>query len=122
MLLLAVMLGGALGAACRYLSGLGITALLGTQALPVATLAVNVIGSFLLGLLIFSKFLGLPEAYKLALGTGFLGALTTFSTFQLELFQLSESAKWFTLWLYLLASLTLGFGAVLLGKRLAELS
>jgi fluoride exporter len=56
-----------------------------TLRLPAATLFVNILGSFLLGLLIGK---GTGEMWSLLLGTGFLGSFTTFSTFKLEGIQL----------------------------------
>jgi fluoride exporter len=58
--------------------------------LPVATLFVNILGSFLLGILIGN---GTGEMWSLLLGTGFLGSFTTFSTFKLEGIQLHVDSR-----------------------------
>ncbi len=73
--------GGFLGAICRFLFCELVEAQLGT-------LSVNVLGSFLLGLIMYdTEYIGFisPEG-KLALGTGFMGAFTTFSTFAVQSF------------------------------------
>jgi CrcB protein len=83
--LLALALGGALGAVSRY----GIGQLLTTSGvahLHVATFSVNVVGAFFMGFLfvVFQR-LEAPEALRIGLKVGFLGAFTTFSAFSLEL-------------------------------------
>lgn len=120
---LAVMAGGALGALCRYLTNEGFRLYVqqGTNALPYpfATLSVNILGSFLLSLLLFSSHLNLNPQLKLAIGTGFLGALTTFSTFEVESFKLLEGGNPLAALLYMAGSVVLGFAAVLLGRWIA---
>lgn len=80
----AVGLGAALGAWARWLLGLALNPLF--LALPLGTLAANVIGGYLVGVAvgIFHLNSGLPVALKLFVITGFLGGLTTFSTFSAE--------------------------------------
>lgn len=81
---LLVGVGGFLGAVARY-SASQYFHENHTFRLPSATLLVNILGSFLLGLLIGK---GTSEMWSLLLGTGFLGSFTTFSTFKLEGIQL----------------------------------
>lgn len=89
--------GGAIGATFRYLIGLGLVSLLG-KGFPFATLAVNVIGSFIMGYifqLIQQGALNSSPWWPL-IGVGFLGALTTFSSFSMDtllLFQQGELVK-----------------------------
>ncbi len=85
--LLAIALGGAFGAVSRYLISGWVARLTHESAFPYGTLAVNVTGSFLLGLMMGLGGEGrllLPPAVRVVLGIGFLGAFTTFSTFSYE--------------------------------------
>jgi CrcB protein len=81
---LGVGLGAALGAWARW----GLAAALNARfpALPLGTLAANVLGGFLIGMAMewFTRHAGYSEALRLFIVTGFLGALTTFSTFSAE--------------------------------------
>ncbi|MFC5302369.1 fluoride efflux transporter CrcB [Azospira restricta] len=81
---LAVGAGAALGAWVRWLLGLALNPLL--VMLPLGTLAANLIGGYLVGVAVgvFHINSGLPPALKLLVITGFLGGLTTFSTFSAE--------------------------------------
>ncbi|PKO34208.1 MAG: fluoride efflux transporter CrcB [Betaproteobacteria bacterium HGW-Betaproteobacteria-7] len=81
---LAVGAGAALGAWARWLLGVALNPLF--IALPLGTLAANVIGGYLVGVAVgvFHLNSGLPVALKLFAITGFLGGLTTFSTFSAE--------------------------------------
>lgn len=84
---LAVGAGAALGAWARWLLGLALNPLF--IALPLGTLAANVIGGYLVGVAVgvFHLNSGLPVALKLFAITGFLGGLTTFSTFSAEVIE-----------------------------------
>ncbi len=85
--LLVVALGGALGAVSRYLVSGWVSRLSHESPFPYGTLTVNFVGSFLLGLLMGIGGEGrwlVPPALRVALGIGFLGALTTFTTFSYE--------------------------------------
>lgn len=81
---IAVGLGAALGAWARWLLGLALNPLF--VMLPLGTLAANLIGGYLVGVAVgvFHINSGLPPALKLLVITGFLGGLTTFSTFSAE--------------------------------------
>ena len=84
---LVVAAGGALGAICRYLLSGWLTRLTHESAFPYGTLGVNVVGSFLLGVLMGIGGEGrwlVPPGVRVFVGVGFLGALTTFSTFSYE--------------------------------------
>jgi len=81
---------GALGAPLRYLVDIAITERT-KGTFPWATFAINVTGSFLLGLLTgLGLHHGLPKTARVVLGTGFCGAYTTFSTFTYETVRLLE--------------------------------
>lgn len=93
--ILAVGLGGSLGAICRFYVGTIVTKHF-PHELPLATLGVNIVGSFIIGLLV-GLFMTLtpPEYIKGFLITGFLGALTTYSTFAIESFVLLNNHFWY---------------------------
>lgn len=115
------MAGGALGALCRYLVNLSFQgSFQGSSAYPAATFTVNIVGSFLLSFLLFNTALTLPTELKTAVGTGFLGALTTFSTFELETFTLFDRGRWPLALLYSFGSVAVGLAAVLLGRWAAR--
>lgn len=92
----AVGAGAALGAWLRWLLGLGLNQLL--PMLPLGTLAANLLGGFLVGVAVGAFHLnsGLPPALKLFAITGFLGGLTTFSTFSAEVVErlLAQEFGW----------------------------
>ncbi|ACV24409.1 fluoride efflux transporter CrcB [Methanocaldococcus fervens] len=86
--LLLIGVGGFFGAVFRYIISGIIPVKFG---IPTGTLAVNLIGSFILGFLLYSSlFTSISTEYKLFIGTGFCGALTTFSTFSYETFALID--------------------------------
>ncbi|MBS0591089.1 MAG: fluoride efflux transporter CrcB [Proteobacteria bacterium] len=82
--LLAVLLGGAIGSALRWALGLALNPVL--ASLPLGTLAVNLIGGFIIGgaMGVFDHYQTLPPELRLFVITGFCGGLTTFSTFSAE--------------------------------------
>ena len=91
MTLLWVMLAGGLGSRARYLLGLWAAAAFGT-AFPVGTLIVNLAGSFLLGFLVpFALSGSISAELRAALGAGFLGGFTTYSSFNQETLVLMTS-------------------------------
>ncbi len=97
-------IGGAVGAASRYLAGIWIGKKTGTK-FPYSTLFINIAGSFLLGILTGMKLSqGIPEWCWLLLGVGFCGAFTTFSTFGYEAIQLFLSKQLKKAYLYITAS------------------
>lgn len=81
---LAVGLGAFLGAVARWLLGIALNPIL--PSLPLGTLAANLIGGLIMGVALgfFSHYEGVPIVWRLAVTTGFLGGLTTFSTFSAE--------------------------------------
>lgn len=110
-------LGGAAGAILRYLIGL---LPVGTQGgFPWKTLAINILGSFLIGILTGLILKGaLAPRWELLLKTGFCGGFTTFSTFALESQGLIDKGAYGAAAFYMGISLVAGAFAVVAGERL----
>lgn len=102
---------GAVGAYARFYVG-GVVAARRPSAFPFGTFVVNLTGGLALGLL---TGLAVPGDVRLVLGTGFLGAYTTFSTWMVEAQRLGEDGDWATMWLYLLGSMLAGVATTGLG-------
>ena len=122
-LLLFIGIGGFFGATTRYLVGGWVQDWSRSVSFPYGTVAVNLLGAFLLGFLFYlgeNRQLFTPDTRAL-LFIGFLGAFTTFSTFELEGFNLFSRGQTLAGWLYLGGQVLLGFLAVWLG-RIAALS
>ena len=111
--ILLVALGGALGAVTRFLVG---TAFNRFPGWPWGTLFINLTGCFLISLF-FHRAESLDPAWRYLFPVGFVGAYTTFSTFELETVQLAEQGRLGAAGLYVLTSNVLGFLAVLLARR-----
>ena len=110
MTVLLVLLGGALGAATRYLTDVTVQRAHGTE-FPWGTWTVNVAGSFVLGVVAASG----PGWVVTLAGTGFCGALTTFSTFGYETVRLAEEGRSSLAAANVAASLAAGLTAAALG-------
>ncbi len=110
-------LAGAAGALARY--GLGTA--VGDRSFPWITLAINVAGSFLLGVLVkLAVERGWPDTTTLPLGVGFLGAFTTFSTFSVDTHTLIRDGRAGAALGYVAASVVAGVGAAALGYLTAN--
>jgi CrcB protein len=116
MTLFLVALGAAVGAPLRYLTDRAVQTR-HDSAFPWGTLSVNVVGSFVLGLLT-----GLPVSASVAAlwGTGFCGALTTYSTFSYETLRLAQTGARFYALMNVVASIVAGLGAASIGLLLAQ--
>lgn len=116
MLYLYVGIAGALGALARYGLGLAIGAVW-TNAFPIGTLVINLIGSFLLGWMTHFLFRTgkLTPQVVTAVGTGMIGSFTTFSTFSVETIQLIDMGKADQAIGYVLLSAGLGLYSSYLG-------
>jgi len=114
-----VALGGAIGAALRYLTNVSALRLFGT-GFPVATLVVNVVGSFAMGVLV--TVLARKGGNHLApfLMTGILGGFTTFSAFSLDALTLWERGQAASAFTYVAASVLLSLAAIAAGLALAR--
>lgn len=117
---LQVAIGGAIGASCRYLTGVGIARLVGVTGFPLGVLTVNVLGSFLMGVfVVFAAQRGLTHISPLVM-TGFLGGFTTFSSFSLEAVTLYERGDIGQAAFYVCASVICSIGGLMLGLWLAR--
>ncbi|MFA5354917.1 MAG: fluoride efflux transporter CrcB [Thermodesulfovibrionales bacterium] len=114
-------IGGFLGAIARYLLGFWIGERWGRE-LPWGTFFINVSGSFLIGLimtLLTERFMANPQ-WRLFLVVGFLGAYTTFSSFEYETGGLVRDGEWFFALLNIVGSVVAGFVALKAGEFLAK--
>jgi CrcB protein len=118
---LAVAAGGAAGSVLRFLTSTWVVAHW-PRHYYLATLAVNLVGCFLIGLLsaLFLARTDLPLALRTGLITGVLGGLTTFSSFSLEVLRLFENGQPGVAIAYLLSSLFGGLLAAWLGMLLVR--
>ncbi len=113
-----VMAGGALGAMLRYAASLALPMRGGW---PWGTFAVNIIGSFAMGLLAAALMKGnASEAMRLFIGVGILGGFTTFSAFSLESFRMIEGGAWGQALAYALASVIGSVAALAAGYALVR--
>lgn len=118
--LLLIATAGALGAVARY----GLSGWIQDRVafFPWGTLAVNVLGSFLLGFAFrYLEATTLPPEWRQATTIGFLGAFTTFSTFSYEAVAMAYDGDWTGAGAYVLASVGLGLAAVVAGFGTATL-
>lgn len=119
--ILAVGIGGAFGAVARYLINISPLSNI-FEKFPFPTFFINILGSFLIGfcLILFTDKITVGENLRLAILIGFLGAFTTFSTFELEIWKLIEEKYFIIAFLYLFASVLVGFVGVVGGIWLAR--
>jgi CrcB protein len=113
---LLVATGGFLGAISRF----GLNNFIQSkhnQPFPCGTFIINITGSLILGLL--SGVSQLPREIFLLLGTGFMGAFTTFSTFELETLELMQRKQVVTALIYLVASVVIGVSIAYIGYIIA---
>lgn len=118
---IAIALGGALGALSRYLLSLKMYTWLGRD-FPWGTLTVNVLGSFLMGLLaiFFTSRMPVDDSIRNGVLIGYLGALTTYSTFAMDKLQLLQQGEYIKAGSYMLASTIVCLLAVIAGVFLAK--
>jgi CrcB protein len=113
--------GGFIGAVARYAIALWIGQRWG-RSFPLGTFIINVTGSFLIGLLMTvmaERFTENPQ-WRLFLVVGFLGAYTTFSTFEYETGALMKDSEWLYAGLNVVLSVVVGFVALKLGEVIAK--
>ena len=119
--LLIVMLGGAIGAGGRHMVG-KLSLLWFGPGYPWGTLAANLIGGLLMGLLVgaMARAGAGGEQWRLFLGTGILGGFTTFSTFSLDAMNMIERGDWAGMLGYVLISVIGAIAAVAAGLALVR--
>ncbi len=116
---LLVGIGGMIGSMLRYL----FSVLIKPQSFPYATLSVNILGSFLIGLIMgfVLKNEAVSQNWKLFLATGICGGFTTFSAFSLECIQLLDQQRYAATIGYIGLSIILGLAATFAGIQLTRL-
>ncbi len=114
--------GGFIGASLRYIISIQSTKYFDSN-IPIGTLLVNVIGGFLMGLIMQISLSTdtISPGLKIFLTTGVLGGLTTFSTFSYETINLFSSGKYFCAAINICFNLFLSLGGVILGKSTVKI-
>jgi fluoride exporter len=114
---LLVALGGALGALARYAVATAVVKRMGT-AFPYGTLLINISGCAIIGFFLAAvagRWSGISPGWSYLVPIGFVGAYTTFSTYEYEMARLMEQGAWSRLAWYFVLSNAVGFVAVLAG-------
>lgn len=119
--LLAIFIGGGLGACSRYLLSHAVSQQLAFTRIPLGTLAANALGSLLIGFF-FQLFQSItaPAYLRVAVAVGFIGAFTTFSTYILEIIQLIMRRQYLSAGATFLVQNVLGFAMVVAGVLLSD--
>ena len=116
-----IAIGGAFGSVARYLINISP---LGSifDKFPFPTFLINILGSFLIGFCVFffADRYDVGENVRMAVIVGFLGAFTTFSTFEMDLYGLLRERYFMTAFTYMLFSVVAGFVGLLVGVNLAK--
>lgn len=120
-MVLAVALGGAIGAVARHVFATQVTRLSG-DGFPWGILSVNVLGSFVMGVLAegFALRWNAPLEVRAFLTVGILGGFTTFSSFSLDAMLLLERGQWMAAALYMVGSVALAVGGLFCGLVLVR--
>jgi len=120
--LLLIFIGGGTGSVARYSMMNLISRQTGPGAFPWHTLGVNILGAFVIGILmeVLALRLSMPQPSRLLLVTGFLGGFTTFSAFSLESALLLEKGDYMNMAAYIAASVIGTIVAVFIGSQLMK--
>jgi fluoride exporter len=118
-----IALGGALGALARYQVALSIQSRI-LSAFPWGTFVVNISGCFAMGAItsVLSQRIGLSENWRYLIPVGFIGAYTTFSTFELETYRAMTQGTSLVALMNIAASVVVGYAALWLGIITARLA
>jgi CrcB protein len=118
-----IALGGALGALARYQVALSIQSRI-PSAFPWGTFVVNISGCFAMGAItsVLSQRIGLSENWRYLIPVGFIGAYTTFSTFELETYRAMTQGTSLVALINIAASVVVGYAALWLGIITARLA
>ncbi len=113
--------GGALGAVSRHLINISPLARI-FDHFPFPTFFINIVGSFLIGffMILLADKVQISDNLRFAIIVGFLGAFTTFSTFEMEIYELLKDRFFATAFLYLFLSVAVGFAGLVAGVELAK--
>ncbi|GGH15825.1 fluoride efflux transporter CrcB [Silvibacterium dinghuense] len=116
-----IAIGGALGSIARYLVGLWIYERMGTR-FPYGTFLINITGCFIIGFVLtfLDARMSLSPTWRLIIPVGFVGAYTTFSTFEYETLRLAQHGQAGTALLYIASSVILGYAGVWFGQAVAR--
>ncbi len=117
MRILLLAIAGGLGTVARYGVVAGCRSIPILQRFPMGTLVVNVVGSFLMGVVISTTVKSISkDDYFMVVGTGFLGGFTTFSAFELDTYNLLQTDQIAKCGAYVLLNVGLGFLGLLAGQ------
>lgn len=118
---IAIAFGGAFGAVSRFWLHTAVQRFNGSS-FPLGTFAVNLLGSFLIGVffVVLAEKAQLSDSWRPLIVVGFLGAMTTFSTFSLDALLLFEQGNYNTALFYILSSVTLCLLAAFAGMQLTR--
>ena len=114
--------GGAFGSVLRFLTSVLAAHWLGDQ-FPYGTMAVNLVGAFIIGFVqqIGIEALLISDDLRIFLTTGVMGGLTTYSTFSYETVRLMETGAWGSAWVNVVATTVLALGLCFLGMAAGRL-
>jgi fluoride exporter len=117
-----ICLGGAVGTGARYLLG-GLVVRWTGPEFPYGTLLINVIGSFLIGVVqqVGLTTLLIPDTLRLILAVGVMGGFTTYSSFSYEAIRLMEDGSWLAASLYVALTTALCLGGCAVGLSLGRI-
>ena len=116
--LAAVAVGGALGTGMRFALDLAFATEDGL--FPVSTLIANIVGSFVLAIVVAELWEKVPDWARAGLGAGLLGSFTTFSALAIAFVHLASADQWLLALIYVTATMVLGLAAAALGLRLGH--